>query len=229
MVPCGLRGGQALAEILTGAVNPSGRLPVSVPRTAGGVPATYLSPPLGRRSQVSSVDPTAAYPFGHGLSYTTFDWSDAQALGPTGECPDEPAPWAVDGDATVRVTVRNTGERAGTDVVQLYLHDPVAQTTRPVVRLVGFGRVSLEPGEAAQVTFLVPADLASFTGVHGRRVVEPGDVELRFGRSSGDAAATVRLRLAGAERELGPQRQLRSLCRVERLTPVAHNTPKAGT
>ncbi|NUR27434.1 MAG: glycosyl hydrolase [Catenulispora sp.] len=203
----GQRGGQAIAEVLTGAVNPSGRLPVSVPRDAGGLPATYLAPPLGRRSQVSSVDPTPAFPFGHGLSYTTFSWSDAEA---------DRDEWPVDGDAVVRITVRNTGDRAGTEVVQLYLHDPVAQTTRPVVRLVGFARVDLAAGEAATVTFEVPADVASFTGLRGTRIVEPGDVELRFGRSSGDIAATVPLRLVGAEREVGFGRHLLSPADVQR-------------
>ena len=80
----------------------------------------------------------------------------------------ETAAWPVDGEATVGITVRNTGDRAGTEVVQLYLHDPVAQTTQPVVRLVGYQRVPLEPGEAARVTFTVPADLASFTGSRGQ-------------------------------------------------------------
>ena len=213
----GQRGGQAVAEVLTGAVNPSGRLPVSIPRDAGGVPTTYLAPPLGRRSQVSSVDPTAAFPFGHGLSYTTFEWSDAVLLGPDGQPRSEasaPAPWPVDGEVTVRITVRNTGTREGTEVVQLYLHDPVGQTTRPVVRLVGYARVPLAPGEAAYATFVVPADVTSFTGVHGRRIVEPGDVELRFGRSSEEVMATVPLCLVGAEREVGHQRHLRSLARV---------------
>jgi beta-glucosidase len=204
----GQLGGQALAEVLTGAVNPSGRLPVSVPRDAGGLPTTYLSPPLGHRSQVSSVDPTPAFPFGHGLSYTTFEWCDAGPVGSTD--------WAVDGEATVQVTVRNTGPRAGTEVVQLYLHDPVAQTTRPVHRLVGFTRVELAPGEAARVTFVVPADMASFIGRRGRRIVEPGEVELRFGRSSGDVVAAVPLRMVGDEREVGHQRQLRSHARVAR-------------
>jgi beta-glucosidase len=204
----GQLGGRALAEVLTGAVNPSGRLPVSVPRDAGGLPATYLSPPLGHRSQVSSVDPTPAFPFGHGLGYTTFEWSDA---GPVAS-----ADWPVDGEVLVQVSVRNTGPRAGTEVVQLYLHDPVAQTTRPVVRLVGFTRVELAPGGAARVTFAVPAGMASFTGRHGRRIVEPGDVELRFGRSSGEAMAAVPLRLVGDEREVGHRRELRSYARVER-------------
>ncbi|WP_433443945.1 glycoside hydrolase family 3 N-terminal domain-containing protein [Nonomuraea sp. CA-141351] len=201
----GQRGGQALAEVLTGAVNPSGRLPVSVPRDAGGLPATYLSPPLGRRTEVSSVDPTPAFPFGHGLSYTAFDWDV------TGT---EPGDWPVDGEVTVGVTVRNTGSRPGAEVVQLYLHDPVAQTTRPVVRLVGYARVELEPGRSAHVTFEVPADVTSFTGVRGTRIVEPGDVELRFGRSSADVVAAVPLRLTGAERELGHDRRLLATARI---------------
>ncbi|MEE6259762.1 beta-xylosidase/alpha-l-arabinosidase [Plantactinospora sonchi] len=226
----GQQGGRAVAEVLTGAVNPSGRLPVGVPRDSGGLPGTYLAPPLGRRTEVSSVDPTPAFPFGHGLSYTTFEWSDAVVLGSDGEPvppgsadgADGPTAWAVDGEVTVRITVRNTGARAGTEVVQLYLHDPVAQTTRPVVRLVGYARVPLEPGEAAETTFVVPADVTSFAGVHGRRIVEPGDVELRLGRSSGDVAATVPLRLVGAEREVGHQRQLESLVRVERNVALPH-------
>ncbi|MFV2102923.1 glycoside hydrolase family 3 N-terminal domain-containing protein [Micromonospora sp. LOL_024] len=204
----GQLGGQALAEVLTGEVNPSGRLPVSVPRHAGGLPGTYLAPTLGRRTQVSSVDPTPAFPFGHGLSYTTFEWSDAEVTGGSVD-------WPVDGEVTVGVTVGNTGSRAGVEVVQLYLHDPVAQTTRPVVRLVGYARVPVAPGEAARVTFVVPADIASFTGVTGRRVIEPGDVQLRLGRSSGDPVASLALRLVGDEREVGHHRQLVSRVRVE--------------
>lgn len=203
----GQLGGQALAEVLTGAVNPSGRLPVSVPRDAGGVPTTYLSAPLGLRSDVSSVDPTPAFPFGHGLSYTTFEWSDATVVG----C----ASWAVDGEATVRIRVRNTGSRLGTEVVQLYLHDPVAQTTRPVVRLIGYALVPLAPGESARVTFLVPADVTSFIGAHGRRIVEPGEVQLQFGRSSGRIAAAVPLYLTGEEREVGYRRRLQALAHIE--------------
>lgn len=202
----GQRGGQALAEVLTGAVNPSGRLPVSVPRDEGGLPATYLTPPLGLRSDVSSVDPTPAHPFGHGLGYTSFAWSGAESGGE----------WPVDGETTVAVTVRNTGDRAGAEVVQLYLHDPVAQTTRPVTRLIGFARVPLEPGESARVTFTVHADLTSFTGVNGRRIVEPGDVELRLARSSADVAAALPLRLTGAVREVGHGRHLQPRVSVER-------------
>ncbi|MGW3787340.1 beta-xylosidase/alpha-l-arabinosidase [Micromonospora chokoriensis] len=216
----GQLGGQALAEVLTGAVNPSGRLPVSVPRDAGGLPSTYLAPPLGRRNKVSSIDPTPSYPFGHGLSYTTFDWSDASIVEAADDAPDEPAAWPVDGEVRVRITVANTGDRDGTEVVQLYLHDPVAQTTRPVVRLVGYARLPLAPGESAHVTFGVPADVASFTGLSGRRIVEPGDVELRFGRSSGDVVASLPLRLTGAERQVGHQRELLTSVRIEPLVAV---------
>jgi beta-glucosidase len=204
----GQLGAVAIAEVLTGAVNPSGRLPVSVPRDSGGLPGTYLTPPLGQRSGVSSVDPTPAFPFGHGLGYASFAWDDAGPLAP-GE-------WPVDGETTVGVRIRNTGSRAGAEVVQLYLHDPVAQTTRPVVRLIGFARVVLDPGEAARVTFEVPADLAALVGVDGRRVVEPGDVELRLGRSSRETVAVVPLRLVGEEREAGHGRQLRPRTRIER-------------
>jgi beta-glucosidase len=211
----GQLGAQAVAEVLTGAVNPSGRLPVGVPRHSGGLPATYLSPKLGHRSQVSSVDTTPAFPFGHGLSYTTFDWSDAGVTGGEAAEVAEVADWPADGEAAVGVTVRNAGDRAGTEVVQLYLHDPVAQTTQPVVRLIGYQRVPLEPGAAARVTFTVPADLASFTGLAGKRIVEPGDVELRFGRSAGDITAAVPLRLTGPVREVGPGRRLLSEARVD--------------
>jgi beta-glucosidase len=209
----GQRGAQAIAEVLTGAVSPSGRLPVSVPRDPGAQPGTYLSAPLGLRSAVSNVDPTPAFPFGHGLGYTRFDWTGARSAA---------AEWAVDGAAEVEVTVHNTGDRAGADVVQLYLHDPVAQVTRPVVRLVGYARVALEPGESARVRFTVPADVTAFTGRHGRRVVEPGEVELRISRSSADVVAALPLRLVGAEREVGHDRALVSTASID---PAASPVP----
>lgn len=208
----GQRGGEAIAEILTGAVNPSGRLPVSLPGSPSGQPGTYLAAPLGQRSAVSSTDPTPAYPFGHGLSYTTFEWSDAVVEDQLAEepGPDAPAVWSVDGELSLAVTVTNTGLCTGTEVVQLYLHDAAAQVVQPDERLVGYARAELEPGASARVRWVVPADLAAFTGLAGRRVVEPGDVELRLGRSSSDIVATLRARLVGPVREVGHDRQLRS-------------------
>jgi len=196
----GQEGGGAVAGVLTGRVCPSGRLPIGVPRGPGGQPATYLSPPLGQRSEVSNQDPTPLYPFGHGLSYTTFAWSDARV--------DGPAEFGTDGSVPVSVTVRNTGAVEGTEVVQLYLHDPVAQVTRPVTRLIGYARVPLAPGEARRVTFDVSADASAFTGRDGRRVVEPGDLELRFAASSADVRHAVRVRLVGPERPVDHHRAL---------------------
>ncbi|WP_420111622.1 beta-glucosidase [Pseudactinotalea sp.] len=204
----GQQGGTALAEILTGEIAPSGRLPLSLPRDPGSQPSTYLNPPLGRRSAVSNIDPTPAYPFGHGLSYTSFEWSDAEIVGGATE-------WSVDDAVQVSVRVRNTGDRAAAEVVQLYLHDRAAQVTRPEVRLIGFARVPLDPGTAATVTFDVPADVTGFTGRRGRLIVEPGEVELRLSRSSSLAEAALPLRLVGEERELGGDRRLSTDVRVE--------------
>lgn len=202
----GQRGGQAIAEILTGEIGPTGRLPLSMPRDPGSQPSTYLSAPLGLRTPVSNIDPTPAYPFGHGLGYTTFSWEDAAVDTDT---------WAIDGEAEVGVTVTNTGARHGAEVVQLYLHDPVAQVTRPEVRLIGFARVPLAPGESARVRITVPADVTSFIGLDGSRVVEPGDVELRLSRSSADVVAALPLRLVGPARPTGTDRHLFTTTRIE--------------
>ncbi|MEV5309718.1 glycoside hydrolase family 3 N-terminal domain-containing protein [Streptomyces sp. NPDC052610] len=204
----GEEGGPALAGVLSGRVNPSGRLPVSVPRDPGGQPWTYLQPPLGLAGEVSNLDPTPLYPFGHGRSYTTFAWEDV-----TGGSPEI----GTDGSYDLSVTVRNTGDRAGAEVVQLYLHDPVARVTRPDVRLVGYQRLALEPGEAARVTFRFPADLSAFTDRTGRRVVEPGALQLRLAASSADVRHTAFLTLTGPERVLGPERRLRCETEVHRL------------
>lgn len=195
----GEEGGPAVAGVLTGRVPPSGRLPIGIPRQSGGQPATYLAPALGQRTDVSNLDPSALYPFGHGLSYTRFAWespfADASAIG-------------TDGSVTVGVDVRNTGGRAGTEVVQLYLHDPVAQVTRPVMRLIGYARVAVEPGQRRRVEFTVHADLTSFTGRAGRRVVEPGDIELRLAASSADVRHALPVRLTGPERQVDHRRTL---------------------
>ncbi|MEU0129907.1 glycoside hydrolase family 3 N-terminal domain-containing protein [Streptomyces sp. NPDC006289] len=197
----GEEGGPALAGVLSGRVNPSGRLPLGVPRGPGGQPWTYLQPPLGLVNGVSNLDPTPLYPFGHGLSYTSFAWAPGA---------DVPAELPTDGETDLGITVRNTGDRAGAEVVQLYAHDPVAQTTRPDARLIGYARVALAAGESRQVSFRFHPDLVSFTGTGGRRIVEPGDLELRFATSSdvADVRHTVRLRLTGPERTVDHRRRM---------------------
>jgi len=181
----GQQGGVALAGVLTGRVNPSGRLPVSLPRAAGAQPFTYLHPFLDGPSEVTRVDSTPVRPFGFGLSYTTFAYADL----------DSEAWAATGGTVTVAVSVRNVGDRAGADVVQLYARDLVATVTRPVAQLLGYARVSLAPGEQARVRFLVPTSRLAFTDRSMTRVVEPGDVELWVGPSceQRDLATTVTL------------------------------------
>ncbi|CAL9676341.1 Beta-xylosidase [Streptomyces sp. enrichment culture] len=202
----GQEGGGAVAGVLSGRVEPSGRLPLGVPRTPGGQPAPYLAPPLGRHGFPSTVDPTPLYPFGHGLSYTTFAWDT-----PRCDAPELP----TDGETTLRLTVRNTGERPGTEVVQLYLHDPVGTVARPEVRLVGYVRVTLDAGASAEVHATFPADLAAYTGADGRRVVEPGALELRVAASSEHVHHTVPLTVTGPVREVGHERRMRCELRVK--------------
>ncbi|RFC75056.1 glycoside hydrolase family 3 N-terminal domain-containing protein [Streptomyces sp. AcE210] len=202
----GQEGGGAVAGVLSGRVEPSGRLPLGVPRTPGGQPAPYLAPPLGLHGDPSNVDPTALYPFGHGLSYTTFAWDTPQC-----DAPELP----TDGETTLRLTVRNTGDRPGTEVVQLYLHDPVGTVARPEIRLVGYARVPLDAGASAQVHATFPADLAAYTGADGRRVVEPGALELRVAASSAHVHHAVPLTLTGPVREVGHGRRMRCELRVK--------------
>lgn len=205
----GEEGCGAIAGVLSGRVNPSGRLPVSVPATPGAQPSTYLASPLARSTGVSSVKVGAAYPFGHGLSYTSFEWSSASAVSDT---------VGTDGAARVSLTVRNTGDRAGAEVVQVYLNDPIASVVRPVQRLVGFRKVVLEPGESVRLTVEVPADLSAFTGLAGDRIVEPGDLVVGFGRSSGDIPLTVAVTLEGPVRVVGRDRALHPVWTEEHVT-----------
>jgi beta-xylosidase len=193
----GEEGSSAIAGVLSGRVNPSGRLPVSVPASPGAQPSTYLAAPLARTNEVSSVAVDAAYPFGSGLSYSRFEWTDAVA---------ESATAGTDGTVRLSVSVRNVGDREGSDVVQVYLHDPVATIVRPVQRLIGFRKVSLTPGESVRLDLEVPTDVLSFTGLAGKRIVEPGALVFGFGRSSGDIPLTVDVTLDGPVRTVGNDR-----------------------
>ncbi|MER6203923.1 glycoside hydrolase family 3 N-terminal domain-containing protein [Streptomyces sp. NPDC001642] len=200
----GEEGGPAVTGVLSGRVNPSGRLPVSVPQAPGGQPWTYLQPPLGLADEVSNLDPTPLYPFGHGRSYTSFAWEVTESQTPDID---------TNGSYDLPVTVRNTGDRPGTEVVQLYLHDPVASVTRPDVRLIAYQRLRLAPGESTRLTFHFHTDLSAFTDRTGRRVVEPGALELRLAASSADVRHTTRLNVTGPVREVGTERRLR--CETE--------------
>ncbi|WP_456237926.1 beta-xylosidase/alpha-l-arabinosidase [Microbacterium pygmaeum] len=169
----GEEGGPAIAAVLSGAVAPSGHLPVSLPRSAGAQPFSYLHPTLGGTSDVTSAGSDPLLPFGHGLTYTSFARTDLRADASV-----------TAGEAfTATVRVRNAGDRPGTDLVQLYARDEVGSVTRPVAQLLAFERVRLEPGEEVVVRFDVPTQRLAFTGLAGRRIVEPGEVTLWVGPS----------------------------------------------
>jgi beta-xylosidase len=207
----GEEGGGAIAGVLSGRLVPSGKLPVEMPASAGAQPSSYLRPRLAGRHPASTVDPTPLFAFGHGLSYTTFAYSDlvidAEETATDGTAGGT-AEIATDGTAVISCTVRNTGTRTGTEVVQLYLSDPVAQVVRPVHWLAGFARVPLEPGQARRVTFRLHADRTAFTGRAGARLVEPGQIGVAIGGASDRLALRGSVTLRGPERSVGAARVL---------------------
>ena len=176
------------AFVISGRVNPSGRLPVTMPRSSGAQPYSYLHPALGGGSSVSDLDNTPGLPFGHGLSYTAFSYDSFAVETPEVE---------TSGEIRVSVEVTNTGGRDGAEVVQLYGHDVVASVTRPVAQLLGYARVELAAGETARVAMTVPTTRLAFTDRQLRRVVEPGAVELFLGRSCLERVAESRVDLVG--------------------------------
>ena len=186
----GEEGAAAIADTLLGDVNPGGKLPVSYPRSSGHIPVFYGHKATGGRShpkvdyQDAPVSPL--YPFGHGLSYTTFELAEPSVRRAE-------VTWCE--TLTVDVTVSNTGDREGDEVVQLYVRDPYATVTRPVLELKGFVRVSLPPGGVKRITFDVPAAQLGFHGRDLAYVVEPGVVEVFVGTSSTELvnAGTVTL------------------------------------
>jgi beta-glucosidase len=195
----GTMGGPALADVLTGAYNPSGKLPVTWPRSVGQIPIFYAHKNPGRPAPLDPHDPfysryidspnTPLYPFGFGLSYTTFAYDALRLSAPT---------LTACGPAlTVTVRVKNTGTRAGEEVVQLYVRDRVGSVTRPVRELKGFRKLALAAGEAREVSFtLTPADLA-FWRADMTFGAEPGDFDVFVGGDS-DATLTVGFRLDAA-------------------------------
>ncbi|WP_022908170.1 beta-glucosidase family protein [Curtobacterium sp. B18] len=194
----GEEGAAAIAGVLSGRVEPSGRLPVQIPGDDAAQPGTYLAAPLALRSDgVSNLDPTPAYPFGHGLAYSTLT-VEAAAVDRE-ELP-------TDGDVTVTATIANTGGRPAWHVPQLYLSDPVASVTRPARTRLASARVHLQPGERADVSFSVHTDLFGFTGPDLVRIVEPGALVLTVAQSAADQGVTVAVRLVGKPRPVGVDR-----------------------
>lgn len=172
----GQESGQAVAEVLFGDVNPSGKLPITIPRSVGQLPIYYNYRPSARRGYLfDEVSPL--YPFGFGLSYTTFKFGPPRL---------EKATIGRDEETRVLVDVTNTGSRAGEEVVQLYIRDLVSSTTRPVKELKGFQRVTLQPGETRSVALDVTPDRLAFWNIDKEFVVEPGEFAIMVGPNSVD-------------------------------------------
>ena len=168
----------------TGVSSPGGKLPITFPRSAGQIPTYYAHKVSGGRSHWKGdyVDAPARplYPFGHGLAYTTFALSEGHVDTPT-------VGWTE--SIVVRVQVRNTGERTGEEVVQLYVRDPIATITRPVLELKSFVRLELGPGESRTVTFRVPVGQLGFHDRSLAYAIEPGVFDFFVGTSSDDLLA----------------------------------------
>jgi beta-glucosidase len=180
----GVQAGPAVADVVFGKVNPGGKLPASFPYRVGQVPIHYNRLPTGRpcnkavkwnsqHRDIPSCDPL--FVFGHGLSYTTFEVSNLQLSASS---------ISRNGSLKASVDVKNTGGRAGDEVVQVYLHDPVASISQPIRRLRGFERVTLDPGQTRTVTFTLNRSDFGFYDNRGRFVVEPGRIDVYAGNSS---------------------------------------------
>jgi beta-glucosidase len=169
--------GHAVAEVLFGDSNPGGKLPITIPRSAGHLPAFYNYKPTARRGYLFD-DVTPLYPFGFGLSYTTFTIDNVRLNKKK-----------IKPDATARVSadITNTGMRSGSETVQMYIRDVFSSATRPIKELKGFRRVVLNPGETRTVTFDITPQLLAFYDANMKYTVEPGDFEIMVGNSSRDA------------------------------------------
>jgi beta-glucosidase len=191
----GEEGGAAIAEVLFGDVNPGGKLPITFPRTVGQVPIFYNTKPAGARSHwyedYVSGKVTPLYPFGHGLSYTSFEFRDLMI---------QPEQVRYNEHLDISLVVENVGQVSGEEVVQLYIHDMLACTPRPIKELKGYYRLKLEPGEVRQVTFHLPVNQLAFYDLDLKFILEAGQIEVMVGSSSQD------IRLRGAFEIIGAPR-----------------------
>ena len=182
----GEEGGRAVADVLFGDYNPAGRLPITFPVHEAQLPLVYNHKPTGRGDDYHNLSGLPLFPFGYGLSYTSFAYSDislsSSSIG-AGE------------KVAVSCTIKNTGKYAGDEVVQLYLRDELATVSRPVMELKGFQRVSLQPGEEKRVTFIITDKQLMFLDADMKKILEPGDVRVMIGASSMDLRVKATLKV----------------------------------
>lgn len=198
----GQEGGWAIADVLTGRAEPQGRLVVSVPKSAGAMPF-YYNHKLKSGGTPFAFHFGARYPFGYGLSWTTFEYGAPQLAS---TCVD------IHSDISLSVTIKNSGERRGSDVVQIYVRDKMASMVRPLQELKAFQRVELAPGEQTTLNVVIPVDMLNFTNYEGMRVVEPGEFEIQVGRSSADIQGRVTVLVTGETHVLPEKWRMMSHC-----------------
>jgi len=179
----GEEGGRAIAEILMGDVNPSAKLPVSIPRTTGQVPIQYNHLPYKPADVYVGIGNEPQFPFGHGLSYTAFEYSNLRLSAKE---------IRRDEKITVSVDIKNTGDRTGSEIVQLYIHDEQASIARPVKELKGFAKIKLEPGELKTLSFTIHTEQLILYDRNMKPVIEPGTFKIMVGASSEDIRLTNR-------------------------------------
>ena len=173
----GMYGGQAVAEILYGKVNPSAKMSMTIPRGSGQIGVYYNYKPSHYFHKYLDQNPYPLYHFGYGLSYTTFEYSDLSL---------STEKISADGTVDVEVTITNTGERDGVEIAQLYIRDCYSSVTRPVKELKDFARVELKAGESKLVKFTITPDKLQFYNADMQRIVEPGEFKVMVGSSSRD-------------------------------------------
>jgi beta-glucosidase len=164
-----------MVDALFGEVNPSGKLPISFPRTAGHIPAFYNYKPSARRGYNLGFDVSALFSFGHGLSYTTFEYSTPKLSANT---------MKANGSLTVTINVKNTGSRRGAETVQMYIRDEFSSVPRPVKELKGFSKIWLDPGQTQKVSFTIDKESLSFFDKNMKWGVEKGDFTVLIGGNS---------------------------------------------
>jgi beta-xylosidase len=204
----GQEGGEAIADLLTGKVNPSGRLVLSIPKNVGAVPY-YYNHKLKSGGAPIAYHFGTKYPFGYGLSYTQFAY---------GELRIKENQISSDGTVDVAIELENTGEREGCEVVQVYFRDVYASLVRPVKELKAFQRVTLQPKQRAVVSFSIPVDMLNFTGTAYQRVVEAGEFEIFVGASSSDIRSKGRIEVVGENRVLDRHWRMESVAKIELLS-----------
>ena len=191
--------GAALADVIFGVANPGGKLPFTLPRHVGQAPIHHAQKWGSgyRRTEADihkgylDMPSTPLFGFGHGLSYTTFEYGPLQLESDSAD---------VDGELRASLTVTNAGKRRGTEVVQLYAADTATGVTLPAQQLIGFARVELEPGASRSVAFDVPISLLAYTGLSGDLIMEPGPVEVSAGSSSSDIRCSATFTVRGDTR-----------------------------